>query len=250
MKADGGGKRPFGEEPKPVFDLVTGVALPIVCLAMDPLLFRESSWLRIEPMFGRMRAPAYAFVAIEIVVLAVCALRLVVLRGPVATAASVALAVGGLVAMLAGLFLAPLVLVGLAIGIGLLGLVPWFTAHAFFRNSFRVARRGHWGVGPVPVLAVVAGLFVCVAPPVAVARAGDRAMAEALRTLEAGGDGSVERGADILDRWRAIVFLDDLVVARRRAGDAAVRRRIAAAYEKVTGRRIEARIDEIARTRD
>jgi hypothetical protein len=225
----------FGEDRRLFLDVLAGVALPILCFALDPFAFKTSRLsLGGEPAFGSWQAAAYLFVAIEIVVLVVYLVRAP--EGPRANAAAAGfLWAGGLAALGAGAFLLPLALMTLFIGIGLLGLVPWWTARTFLRHAARATRRAvrlRGGAGWALVLAAWSVLLI----PVGAAWIGRSTLRGAVARLDAGGPGAVEEAAASLNRWSVLIRHDELVRAHRLSPHADTRARIEAAYRAWTGR--------------
>ena len=115
------------------FDLLAGVALPVLCLWYDPIFFVGE---------GKLQRAAYLFMGFQIVsflgwkIWHTC-------TGQPNSVASGFLMTGALFAFVVGVLLAPFSLIGLVIfGLGLLGLTPFLTAFALGSNA--VAAFGPW----------------------------------------------------------------------------------------------------------
>lgn len=115
------------------FDLMAGVALPVLCLRYDPIIFTDNN---------PVRMPAYLFIGIQIVGLLLWKMIDTMAGRPSAVLSGI-LAVGAFFAFLIGCLMIPLSLIGLLLlGIGLLGLTPFLTLWTFGDNA--VAAFGSW----------------------------------------------------------------------------------------------------------
>jgi len=151
-----------GTRKQRIFDGVSGVALPLVCLLADPGVFRGWSY----------RPVVYSFILTEVVILGAWLLLQKRLQGSSLFFAG-PLAAGGGFALALGVALLPLSLFGLLLLIGVLGFTPFFTAVAFLRNGWRAFLRGKAGRGGTTVAAVVlAGVLFAATPSIAVLYAG------------------------------------------------------------------------------
>src|SRR5262249_33418819 len=116
------------------FDIAFGIALPLVCLYFDPVVFRPS-------ILGKPLLAPYLVVGGVAIGLGLLSLSTWLLfRWPPAFLTGL-LAGGTIFAGLLGLVLLPLSLIGLALGIGFLGFSPFVTAFVFWRNAVRAYRR-------------------------------------------------------------------------------------------------------------
>jgi hypothetical protein len=231
---------PYGEKPHPYFDVVFGIVLPLLCLALDPIVFRSGEFG--NAVLPRWRPAAYLFIASEIGLL-VLGWRLRLRAGRAAFVGG-ALLVGGILSLGLGVALAPLSLVGIFLGVGLLGFTPLFTAFVYLRNAARAVRRA----GPFRPrlgLAYAAGVAVAVVPALTVHGVGTRVMDSSIARLKAGDDAAVDDAAGRLRRWSLLVEADDLVEAFRRSRDDATRARIAEVYRRLTSGDIRSRMNEI-----
>src|SRR5687767_14435691 len=145
-----------------VFDVVAGIALPLICLLADPGVF--AGW--------PYRPVVYSFIGTELVVLAAW----LVLQKRLRTSAlffAGPLVAGGGFAFALGVALLPLSVFGLLLLVGVLGFTPFFTAFAFARSGLRAFRRGRAGRDGTTVAAIVlAGVLFAATPSVAVLYAG------------------------------------------------------------------------------
>ncbi len=116
------------------FDWVFGVALPIICFAFDPIVFRggidDGGWL------GDYRLFAYVLSIVSIMSMAAWLLWSEKLGSLVPFLAGL-FAVSSAVSFLVGLALLPLSSLGLILLIGVLGFTPLLSSFVYLRNSYR-----------------------------------------------------------------------------------------------------------------
>lgn len=139
-------KRQFTGEPtywQNFFDAIFGIVMPLICLVLDPVVFRGS-----DRVLAHYRELAYTFIGGEIAVLTVwLALRERLGSGALFVAGP--LLAGGLFALALHAWMLPMTLLGLVFGIGILGFTPFLTAVTFLRNGVRAVAtcryRLNWG---------------------------------------------------------------------------------------------------------
>ncbi|HEY0078118.1 MAG TPA: hypothetical protein VGB73_05700 [Pyrinomonadaceae bacterium] len=117
-----------------VFDVVFGVLLPVVCVVIDPFVFRsfsdETGLLEDYQFFS------YSIIALEIPALVLW----LTLRERVSTwsrALGGVLLAGGLFSATIGVLLLPFSIIGLVFLIGALGFTPFCSALVYLRNGLR-----------------------------------------------------------------------------------------------------------------
>jgi hypothetical protein len=156
VRALGRGDLRRGED---VFDLLAGVLLPGLALALDPLVFR-GSWLTGGPaLLGSFALPAYALAGLAGASLAGCVLLGARLPGPLRGLLGGALLTGGVLSLAVGLYLLPLSLIGLPLGVGVLGLSPLLAAAVWLRRGLSAVSASAAGPG-WRVLAASQGVVV------------------------------------------------------------------------------------------
>jgi hypothetical protein len=137
------------ESTRLVGDMIWGIFMPLVCLALDPGFFYgqldgriwglddgyiPAHWRRPELMLRGYAPFIYCAVLLQIAALSLWLIFGSAL-GKVSAVVAGMLGAGGVLAFFVALFLSPLALIGvLALGIGLLGFTPAFTAWTFLRR--------------------------------------------------------------------------------------------------------------------
>jgi hypothetical protein len=217
------------------FDLVFGIALPVICLYCDPIVFRASAG---EPLFGKYILVAGFAIGLGFLSLSTWLL----LRWP-ATLLVGFLVGGGIFAFLLGLVLLPYSLIGVFIGIGILGFSPFLTAFVFWRNAVRAYRKALRSstVTPVLVLAVL-GLVVSCGSPWAAYWYVRHETSRALDMVMSPDEAEVARGIAVLKRFGVFINFDQLVVAYANEEQAERRERLASSYKELTGEDIQHRL--------
>lgn len=171
-RAGGFWQRQFDDAPTPaqrLFDVLFGIAMPIVCFVFDPLVFRDGFDHGDGGLFHSLQFYAYTIGALEMI--ALCAWLLSAGRAgrrPAALAGM--LFAGALFSFFIGLVILPFSVVGLLFLVGALGFVPFLTGFVYLRNGWRAAGAvGRAGTGS-PGLAAAAlacgFVFALVAPAI------------------------------------------------------------------------------------
>jgi hypothetical protein len=222
-----------------VFDFCFGIVAPVLCVIFDPVVFTPGAMGLTGSLYG-WRVFGYAEIVIGVILLAY---YLLTQRSSSWLAG--ALLSGALFALVVGIVLLPLTLLGMFILIGFFGLTPFLTAFVFLRNGYRcwqesTARRP--ATRGVPV-AVVAAVLVCGIPlalQVGLSAFADRAISG----LQSESDQEFAQAVRSLKRIH-LVLDEDKIVSLYRHADARHRERLSAAYREITGRSIEDRIVEL-----
>jgi signal transduction histidine kinase len=114
-----------------LFDMTFGVVAPVLCFVFDPIVFKAEFD---NPLLPQYQAFVYMVSAIEILLLIVwlaCGPRLQ-LRTPVMGGVLMA---GALFSWIIGVLILPFTLLGLMLGIGVFGFIPFLTGLVYFRNG-------------------------------------------------------------------------------------------------------------------
>ena len=135
--------RQFDDSPtlaQTVFDVLFGIILPVACLVFDPIIFKSEIGSG-GGMGLRYAIGAYVCIGLQVLVLSLWLLIGTRLESGAAWFSGPLLA-GGLIAVGLAILIFPLTLIGtIVFGIGLLGLIPFFTGFTFWRNGIRAIRR-------------------------------------------------------------------------------------------------------------
>jgi hypothetical protein len=231
--------RQFDRKPtveQSLFDVIFGVLAPIGCLLFDPVVFRGG--LFGSPLLSRWLTAGWCAIGLGIVSLAVWLYR----RRPAALLAGVLLA-GSLFALLLGIVMLPLSLIGLIMVIGIFGFMPFVTAFVFWRNFIRAVRSDAMkSRRATPMVLFVVGLATGLLLPLAANGFVTSRVARGTEMILFGDAAQRTEGVVLLRTVRFAADLDALVWAYDRAtNDEAARRRIADAYREITGDDIERR---------
>jgi len=150
------------------FDVALGIIMPILCLIFDPMVFRNQAAL--DHGFHK---PFEVFGDTSIA-LGIVALSLWLLLSRYLNRASAFLAgiffYGAFFALLLGILILPLSVIGLLGLIGVLGFTPFFTSFVFLRNGVRAYRRAtehsemNWSVR----MSFVSGMILIIVIPILV----------------------------------------------------------------------------------
>lgn len=121
------------------FDWLFGVILPVICFYFDPIVF--TGGIDDGDMLGAYKPFAYVLGYVSIMSMMAWLIWGVRLRWLNSALAGL-FAVGSVVSLAVGIYIAPISLVGLIVLIGALGLTPLFSAFVYLRNSVRAYRSG------------------------------------------------------------------------------------------------------------
>lgn len=225
------------------FDVAFGIVLPVVCVAVDPFVFR--GFLGGRGLLEDFQFFAFAVIGLEILTLGlwlVLGRRLGAWRG----AAGGIMLAGALFSAVIGTVLLPFSLVGLIIGIGVLGFSPFFSAAVYLRNGLAAlsqddteARRR---ISPFGALTL--GAVFALGGPAAAQVGVSRVVARELERVVSEDREPSWAGAQALwcASWLSDADFDRMVWAYRDEADAARKARLARRYQEFTGKDIERRL--------
>lgn len=218
--------------------ILFGIVGPIVCFALKPAVSRDVDDLPGLRFIDFFWVFGYGFLGLEMGTLALWLWRgdrLGAWSGLVAGA----LAAGALFAGGLGLILLPFSLIGLMVVIGILGFMPFLTAVVFARAARRAFARAEssW-LGTRSWTAVLLGMALVVGAPGAMQTTASLTVRRAIRDVAAGDASAAGR----VGFWHPFGDCDRLVWAYQAEGNPGRQARLAAAYERVTGRKIEERL--------
>jgi hypothetical protein len=215
-----------------------GVVLPVVCLALDPVVFRSSNALLSpigSPVLGAYRVVGYSAAAIGMASLLIW---LVLQRS--AGLMTGLLAGGAAFALGLGVVLLPFTLIGLFVVVGALGLVPFGTAWVFARQA-QAAWRAAAAYRAATAWAAAGFVVACGLPWMLQALTWE-AVRSATELAASNDPGEAERGVEQFSRLWFATDADDLAWAFARERNSDRRQRLADAYRRVTGGDVERRL--------
>jgi hypothetical protein len=219
-------------------DVLGGIVLPVVCIVLDPFVFRTAEALPGGggPLLGRYLVFGYGEI-----LLGMFAFVLYRWRRALSPFLAGMLLMGAIFAGLLGLVLLPFSVIGVMVMIGLLGFSPFVSSFVFARAYMRLHRlclekQSKTRVVQMTLLGLLFALFVPIGTQVAV----DAAVDPAIRRILAG-DTSVE-ARRALRRFAWATNLDVLVNTYREEKDVSKKEALAEAYREITGDDIEDRL--------
>jgi len=228
--------------PQITFDIVFGIVAPILCFAFDPIVFRGG--LAGPPLFADYKIYVYLFSGLQIIMLSFWLLaragfqfwNIVVGAG---------LMLGGIFCLVVGITLAPFSLMGLMMGIGVFGFIPFLTGISYLRNGYRAVQiprtdpSAFTAVGTV----LIGSVFV-VGAPVLTGLAIHQSVESSVDEIV---HGDASRAASAAHRISPLtVFVgvesEKIVTAYQETSDPARKKLLKDCYQEITGEDIDARI--------
>lgn len=118
-----------------LFDFVFGVLAPIICLIVDPVVFKGAAFLSFGGLLAPVKIAAYSAIGLGVAALALWLVfrpRLIKISGCFAGIFRMAQVVSFLLALV----ILPFSIIGIGMaGLGLLGLIPFLTAFVFYHQG-------------------------------------------------------------------------------------------------------------------
>lgn len=125
-----------------MFDLIFGLAMPIICFKLDPIVFISDFGMNYDAFDIR----AYKLTIYCMSAISICSLAAWLILWDKMNAISGFFAgifmFGAAVALCIGIYILPLSIAGLIFIIGALGFIPFITAFVYLRNGVMVIRAG------------------------------------------------------------------------------------------------------------
>jgi hypothetical protein len=233
-------KRQFDPPASPrqqQFDLLVGIVLPIICVLLDPAIFRSfagGSWF-----LKHLRLFAYLEIGFGIVAL----LYYMLTRRASAFLIGV-LSANAFFAFVLGIAMLPMTLIGLLFVIGIFGLTPFFTGFVFLRNAARSWRQcsSRDSRGPA-ALPLALGFVLVLAVPVIFQSASFHYGNRAIVALQTGSDQDFNHAVRTL---KLVHYdTDELAFTYQKTNDATRRARLARAFTAITGEVVQDRLSSL-----
>jgi hypothetical protein len=229
-----------------LFDVSFGVILPIVCLVCDPIVFKRSEILifnarYIPPVIFPRCAPfAYCLIGIDAALLLFVFflhLRSAFLGG--------CLLSGALFSLVLGLLMTPVTLLGMMIGIGFLGLTPFFTSFVYFRNFLRIIRHSIHRSAVVIVFLTFLGLSTAFLISFTFHKIVSMHIDASLESIACGNAHLETQARETLQRLRFLFNDNRLIILYNQTPDENQKKKISEVYQQITGQTIEKKLARI-----
>ena len=222
------------------FDILFGVILPILCIYLDPIVFRRGDFLATKSMLPQYAIFAYLFIGLNVVLLlieTIARTRSSFMAG--------GLLAGGVFAFILGAKILPYSIIGLFMVIGILGFVPFFTGFVYFRSFYRIfeLKVKNFSVLVIPLMLL--GAFLTVSIPYEAHRVLNDRMDRAFERLVCGDELKEKEAVNTLKGMCGLVDTDRLIFTYRREKDSQKQKKIADSYEQLTGETIFNRMGRI-----
>jgi len=211
-----------------------GIILPLICLTFDPIVFRTTFG---EPILGSYKISGYGFMVLSMLTLAAW---LPIRRLPSVFCGCLFAACA--FALVLGVALLPISLIGLFAIIGILGFSPFLTATTFWycaKNAHELA--AHRFKPALAVSAFVIFLAIPIGTQAYVSHITDYSMT----VLIDGSNKSAEHAIRRLKMLGPVLDTDMLVWRYNETDSELARDRIASAYKQLTGSDIQDRLDRL-----
>jgi hypothetical protein len=229
-----------GTEQQAVFDFVFCLIAPILCFYFDPVIFKGG--LLGEALLQRFQLFAYCVSAVEVSVFLVWVVigeRIGAWSGLIGGT----LINGAVFSAIIGVAILPYSLMGLMVGIGVLGFIPFLTAFAYLRVGWRALEsRDKTTVGS-PVIPLLVGAILSLTLPALVSLYVTRTTTKSINAILYGNPQQAELAIGQLRRLPFIPEqnLEPLVRAYMSERDPARRNMLKNSYQILTGEDLEQR---------
>ncbi len=222
------------------FDIFMGIFMPIICIVFDPLFF-------IQSLFSS-QVFVYSFIGLEIATLALWLLLGAYLARWAAFIAGILFS-GALFAVIIGILLLPLTIIGLIIAIGILGFTPFLTCFVFLRNSVRALQHAKKTINllSAQMALFVLGIVFIIGMPSNMQSHTSQVISQSIQDVIPGDLQSAKQAAEKLNSlpWCFKGCSDELVWAYHSAlGNAQHEQALDEIYQALTGEDIGSRYFE------
>jgi hypothetical protein len=215
-----------------VFDILFGAAAPILCLIMDPGIFRWGG------LPGTSRLAHFGIFSYFEIAINIAALLFYLVTRRASSFLAGILFTGAVFSLAVGVLILPLTVAGIFVLIGFLGLTPFFTAYVFLRNARRCwsqpARRRFLTAASAALLTLMV--------PLGLQLQTVRITSRALVMLQTGSEQDADHAVQTLKLTRFALNTDELAILYGNTADQKKRERLARAYHEITGEKIEDRL--------
>ena len=228
-----------------IFDVIFGVIAPVLCFVFDPIVFKGNFN---DGLFPEYQSFAYLVSGIEILLLVVWLICGRELRPHTGLIGGLLIS-GALFSSIIGVIILPFSLMGLMLGIGIFGFIPFLTALVYWRNgrdAFQLA--GTPFPGRFSLSSVMLGCVLVVGVPAGISFTVSQLVSESMNTVinasPEDADMAIEeiRYLQFLARPRLDKLVSAYVAEQRPPHKEELKRR----YAKLTGEDIEIRLRNFA----
>lgn len=225
--------------PQIVFDIFFGAILPVVCLLMDPGIFRGNG------LPGTSRLAHFGLFAYLEIALCIAALIFYLVTRRSSRFLAGMLYAGMLFSLAVGIMILPLTIVGVFMLIGVLGLTPFLTGFVFQRNARRCWRRSSRKSSPTAIFVAAFAAAMTMFAPLAIQFEAVKITDNAMLRLRTGTDEEASRAIHTLKMACVVVDTDRLAMAYGNTDDKKVRERLSRAFHELTGEKVEDRLADL-----
>jgi len=240
-------ERQFDSAPTPeqiIFDMLLGIILPVLCFYFDPgIIHGNVEGVSVAALLPHNQVAIYSLSGLAIVTLAVwlgLGSRLKHANGAV----GVALLTGALFSFTIGIVIFPLTIMGLVIGVGVLGFVPFITALVYLRNGIRAIKQAK---ARMPRFSLVASLLLgaglITGIPLAAQWKTSQMVSESMAViLQGDNQAATDRAINRLQSVKWLVDKNQVFQTYQQATDIDYKKRLARLYAAITGETVEQRL--------
>ncbi len=227
------------------FDVLFGVVAPVLCFFFDPIVFKADFT---EGLFSSYQAYAYMVSGVEMLLLLTWLIWGKQLRPRTGLVGGILMA-GALFSAVIGVLILPFSLLGLVLGIGILGFIPFLTALVYYHNgrqALQSARDNFPDRSWVRTVAL-ASLLVLSAPA-AVNLIASRFVSASMNDVIYGNPQSADLAVDQIKflRFLARPEVDQLVSAYLAETKQSRKSELKQRYSRLTGEDLEERLRILA----
>lgn len=237
-----------------VFDALFGIVAPVLCFVCDPIVFRSSEFG--SALLVDYQAFAYLVSGVEILSLIIWLVWGRNSRQATRLAGGMLMA-GAVFSGLIGILILPFTLMGLMLGIGVFGFIPFLTALVYLRNAQRAFRlAGKPAIVPeasqhqrevktlgagARIGATLVGCLLVLGPPAALSFAASMFVSQAMEAVLSVDEQKADLAINEITylKFLAPPQLDKLISAYQQAQEPARKEQLKRRYLKLTGNDID-----------
>lgn len=227
------------------FDVFFGMVAPVLCFVFDPVVFKSDFD---DGLFSSYQGYAYMVSGAEILVLLTWLIWGKQLQPRAGLAGGILMA-GALFSGLIGVVILPFTLVGLFLGIGIFGFIPFLTALVYYRNGRQALQLAQNHFPDRAYLGTVAlGSLLVLSAPAGVNLIASRFVSASMNEVIHGNPQSADAAVDQIKyvRFLARPEIDKLVSAYAAETEPSRKNELKRRYSRLTGEDLEIRLRILA----